>query len=202
MCRDLSHTNTKFMLRRWNVPDALTADWRPFAVWLIPEKNQAKYLSGILAYLSQEYKTPVFEPHCTLVSGRCTDIASVKSAVEAVSGNTRKITLKTHGITCTDDFFKTVLIELEVTAHLEQVFQNFKTAVPGIRTQSLYPHISLLYKDMDREKKEALADSLEIPLDEITFDTVKIMRPTDREKEWYAIDGWQTVSAYRIPDSL
>ncbi len=181
--------------------NALENRRQAFAVWLIPEKKQATYLSGIITYFAQEYESPVFKPHCTLISGKTADINAVKAIVAEVSRSVSKITMITADITCTDFFFRALAINLSVTSRLEQVFTGFRTAIPDNHSESLTPHISLLYKNLDESERAMLADT-EVPLDRITFDALKLVRPTDREREWYAVESWQTVSEHRLRNEL
>lgn len=175
------------------MPDALAADKQPFAVWLVPQKYLSVYLSGVIHYLCEEYETAPFEPHCTIVSGTTKNIHTVITETDSIVPNIQPVTCTVQEITCSESFFKTLFIRFRENSSLIQVFRNFKTSIPENHTESFSPHLSLLYKEMAFEKKEKIASNLEIPLQEIIFDSVKIVIPKNKKNTWYDISSWETV---------
>ncbi len=175
------------------MPDALALGKQPFAIWLVPQKDQSAYLSGIIHYLCEEYKAVPFEPHCTLVSGETNDVHTVITETNSITANIQPLTLTIQKINCSEAFFKTLYILFNENSSLMQVFQNFKTGITENQTDSFYPHLSLLYKKIALEKKEKIASNLEIPLLEIIFTSVKIVCPKNKRNSWYDISSWKTV---------
>ncbi len=178
--------------------DAVTAQKQPFAVWLTPEKNKAKYLSGVIHYVCNEYNATPFKPHLTLVSGITLDTNTLLEETESVLPDVIPIKLSIQKISCADDFFKTLFITFDENDLLIQIFQKCKTAITGNHTESFLPHVSLLYKEMALEEKQKIASNLEIPIHEIMFDTVQIVCPGNREKGWYDISRWETIFTRKL----
>ena len=178
--------------------DAVTSQKQPFAVWLTPEKNQSVYLSGVIHYLCNEHNAIPFKPHLTLVSGITENTNTLLEETVSVLSNVMPITLSMQEISCTDDFFKTIFISFNDNDLLIQIFQKFKAAVTGNHTESFLPHMSLLYKKMALEEKQKIASNLEIPIHEITLDTVQIVCPGNLRKGWYAISQWETIFTEKL----
>ncbi len=173
------------------MPDALASDEQPFAVWLVPQKDQSAYLSGVIHYLCEEHKADPFEPHCTVVSGITKDVPALITETERVLPKLQPVTLEVQKIACGNTLFKTLYVQFRENHLLLQMFKNLQAAIPENHTDSFSPHASLLYKEIPLEKRVTIAANLEIPLQETHFDSVKIIVP--RNNRWHDISSWETV---------
>lgn len=174
------------------MPDALIH--KPFAIWLTPQKEHADYCTGLIENLCVKLQTPVFTPHCTLVSGVSTDLNAISEKTEALLGDGFKpITLACKKISVSDDFFKAIYIECSKTIALINLFETFRTVIEETRANVLSPHLSLAYTNAELKVKKVLAATLVLQLSHVTFNSVSVVHPANPELGWYDIAHWNVL---------
>jgi 2'-5' RNA ligase len=186
-------------LRKRQLPDETGMINQAFAIWLVPEKKQARYLSGVISYLSQEHKGPCFEPHCTIASGVTATIMPIIDSVAKICLNTYPVTLTIDRIDSDEQFFMTLFLALRSAPTLVSLRAGCLAAFRENNTKPFFPHVSLLYAKMPLSQKKALAESLDIPLASIVFDTIKIISPENRTRGWFDITSWKTLFEMKLP---
>ena len=94
------------------------------SIWLIPAREDAQYIQAIINNLSTNYQAPVFSPHCTLYSPIDLPKAELKKILERSAKNMKSFYVKNIMISHTEDFWKTIFIELLRSSELEQLQQE------------------------------------------------------------------------------
>ncbi len=164
---------------------------QPFSLWLVPEKRDSDLLSGLIDTLSRQYNSIPFQPHLTVVSGRYSDLNGIKEQTIKVAEEFSTIRVTIKNISFSEHFFKTLYIEFEKSELLNNLFQIAKAIIKESYTKAFYPHASLLYKDMNINRKKELAHRVNLEMNNINFDKLEIVSPQNKEKEWHDISTWK-----------
>ena len=161
---------------------------QPFALWAIPTPSDRRWLAKIIQDFSQDYGTPVFEPHLTVYSGTVQSEESLEALLKTLQAQTKPFQLEVAGLDYTDRFLRTGFIALEPSDRLAQLYQNVRDALRQPIDYDLSPHLSLIYKQMSLEKKRLAMLRIVLSVQAITFDSLKIVMPG--AQGWEDIAGW------------
>ena len=152
-----------------------------FSIWLLPIDSDHNYLSKIIQSLSEEHDAPFFQPHCTLFSS-FSDIYSAKKIIDQIDLDFFDVELRR--ISQSSDIWKTVFIELKNSSQL----QNLNCLLKGLKDEDYLfsPHISLIYKLLDVNKRKKITQSLSIKKS-FSFGKISIVNTAGH------VESWETV---------
>ena len=152
-----------------------------FSIWLLPIDSDHNYLSKIIQSLSEEHDVPFFQPHCTLFSS-FSDIYSAKKIIDQIDLDFFDVEVRR--ISQSSDIWKTVFIELKNSSQL----QNSNCLLKGLKDEDylFYPHISLIYKLLDVNKRKKIIQSLSIKKS-FSFGKISIVNTAGH------VESWETV---------
>ena len=152
-----------------------------FSIWLLPIDSDHNYLSKIIQSLSEEHDAPFFQPHCTLFSS-FSDIYSAKKIIDQIDLDFFDVEVRS--ISQSSDIWKTVFIELKNSSQL----QNLNCLLKGLKDEDYLfsPHISLIYKLLDVNKRKKIIQSLSIKKS-FSFGKISIVNTMGH------VESWETV---------
>ena len=152
-----------------------------FSIWLLPIDSDHNYLSKIIQSLSEEHDAPFFQPHCTLFSS-FSDIYSAKKIIDQIDLDFFDV--EVSRISQSSDIWKTVFIELKNSSQL----QNLNCLSKGLKDEDYLfsPHISLIYKLLDVNKRKKITQSLSIKKS-FSFGKISIVNTMGH------VESWETV---------
>ncbi len=152
-----------------------------FSIWLLPIDSDHNYLSKIIQSLSEDHDAPFFQPHCTLFSS-FSDIYSAKKIIDQIDLDFFDVEVRS--ISQSSDIWKTVFIELKNSSQL----QNLNCLLKGLKDEDYLfsPHISLIYKLLDVNKRKKITQSLSIKKS-FSFGKISIVNTAGH------VESWETV---------
>jgi 2'-5' RNA ligase len=169
------------------------------AYWLIPSEPAHSFFQRIINDLARRYDAPVFEPHVTVHVG-----ADRPDAAEDALGNAARdcklIGLTPLGINQSGEFIKTLFVQFAMTAELRKINDLIREAANDSSQYELHPHLSLLYKNLAAPTRRELAASINVPLFEVTFDAIKVVRCVAPTESGADVEAWQVVAAASLSD--
>lgn len=131
------------------------ADQPVYSLWLKPEGAVYDRLSGLIEELAREFHSPVFEPHVTLLGGLNLNGSKIQEKLKKIAFKPVEIQLGHFG--CKDNLFQSFYLHVIN----DEVHQLRKQCERVFNKGGKYkPHLSLLYREMPRKQKEALANRL------------------------------------------
>ncbi len=131
-----------------------------YSLWLMPTGLTFDRLQVLITQLSEEYETPAFAPHVTLIGelNINKDTAILKTTELAAKLEPLHLTMRTAE--CYDEYFRCVFLKAEMTPALLQANAAAR-AIFGIHDQETFlPHLSLVYGDLDRRTKQKIVGEL------------------------------------------
>ena len=152
-----------------------------FSIWLLPIDSDHNYLSKIIQSLSEEHDAPFIQPHCTLFSS-FSDLYSAKKIIDQLDLDFFDVEVRR--ISQSSDIWKTVFIELKNSSQL----QNLNCLLKGLKDEDYLfsPHISLIYKLLDFNKRKKIIQSLSIKKS-FSFGKISIVNTAGH------VESWETV---------
>ena len=152
-----------------------------FSIWLLPIDSDNHYLSKIVQSLSEVYNATFFQPHCTLFSS-INNLKNAEKIIDHIDIDSFKVDV--NGINHSNHVWKTVFIDLKNTIQLQSLnllWKNFED-----EEYLFSPHISLIYKSLEMDKRKKIIQNLSIKKS-FSFDKIAIVNTTA------PVEYWETV---------
>ncbi|MDP3734745.1 MAG: 2'-5' RNA ligase family protein [Nanoarchaeota archaeon] len=164
-----------------------------YSLWLLPPPEQYKRLQRVISKLSQQYSTPLLEPHVTLYGRIIDEEAQIIDTIRELAGRLSPPLINFNGFSLWDEFFRSIFMEAERTAELEQAYQAAHTLFepflhPRYRGREFIPHLSLMYGNIPTEEKGKIIASLDRDLlTSFLVDNVSLYRLRQEPAEWVKV---------------
>ena len=170
---------------------------RIITYWLCPAEPAHSQLSAIIGDLAARFNAPVFEPHVTLYVTSADGVGAA-TVVEKVVKTRAPYRLTVRGIDYSDEFTKTLFVQFAPDRDVAGLSDELRRASASASDYKLNPHLSLIYRELDRDTKRGLATSLRLPFTEVVFSSVKaVLSPgTIRSRE--DVEAWRVVAERRL----
>ncbi len=133
-----------------------------FVIWFLFDKLDHEYISKIIKKLSQKYNSPFFIPHLTshgIIKEGIEEIDKV--ILDSIKG-VKPFSIEKNKISFSDDFWKTLFIDISSNKELEKINKKLKENLPLVQKYDFNPHISLIYKNLEINEKKKLVKKLTI----------------------------------------
>jgi 2'-5' RNA ligase len=169
------------------------------SVWLVPAEPEREDLKLLIERLAQEYQAPVFDPHITLYNATVPQnlLEETMQALGQAVAQNYAFTLNSPRLGYTEQFFKTLFLEIEPQTELTTLQQAIEKVLNQYGSYEFNPHLSLLYKEMPDEEKAQLANNLIVPQ---TFRAgeVRIVEPGNPAQDWRTIETWRALEHFAL----
>ena len=163
------------------------------AYWLIPAEPAHSFFQGAINDLARRYEAPLFEPHVTIHVG-ANHIDAAEHALSKAARECQSVTVKALGIDYSDEFIKTLFVQFALNTKLQQLNAIVRSAAEDSSDYKLNPHLSLLYKKIPPVVRSELADSINVPFSEVTFNALQAVRcilPTQNRTD---VEAWRAIT--------
>ncbi len=168
-----------------------------FHLFIEPAPPLAEELSSLIKKLAAEYGGPVFPPHVTLIAGIPAgseeDIAAKARAVAGALAPTR-LTLGETG--AEDAYFKALYFKIKETEEMNAYHALAKRAFGMEEDDGYMPHLSLLYGNYPRARKEHITRTLPA-LDRVSFlaDRISLYKTEGKPANWQKLGEFALAAA-------
>ena len=161
-----------------------------YAVLFLFEKNDEEYLSQIISKLSNQYGTPIFTPHVTVYGLVDTSLEELdKIVLDSIDG-TKSFNIKKNTISFSDYLGKTLFIDFNSNASMIKINKHLTKHLSKFSKYEFKPHASLIYKEMNNEEKQRLANNLEIK-NSFKITDIVIQEFPERIEDWKIVREYQ-----------
>jgi 2'-5' RNA ligase len=164
------------------------------AYWLIPAEPSRSFFQGLINDLARRYNAPLFEPHVTVHVG----VNRADAAEKAISKAAREcqpVKLKVLEIDHSAVFIKTLFVQFAPNRKLQRLSTIIFSGAQDSSLYELNPHLSLLYKKIPAELRAELADSINVPFLEVTFDALQAVRCVSPTQSRADVEAWRVIAA-------
>jgi len=130
------------------------------SIWLMPTGRTFEELSGIISRLSDQYTTPRFPPHVTLVEGLTGEEQDLSSRTMRLASHIRPFQITLTTLDYLDEYFRCLFFHVEESPALLETAQAARKLFHQGRDSRFMPHLSLMYGDLDPATKRQIVHSL------------------------------------------
>ena len=165
-----------------------TRSLHEYSLWLEPKGEKYDQLKNIIVDLSIATRSPLFDPHLTLLGGITMPVEKIIEKIKILAERSRAITLSLIATHSGDFYYKSIFLECEKTESL----MNLNKEAQKIFSQPFEynPHLSLLYSDVSQTKKDMLIEKINrkliLPLN-FVVDTISLWEAFGPADKWQKI---------------
>jgi hypothetical protein len=164
--------------------------------WLIPTVAPHSLFASVISTLASRFDAPLFEPHVTVYAGR-KGAEDPSQTLRAALAGCKPVRLSVRGIQSANEFTRAVFVQLEPSPEFSRLKSRLQAAAGG-EEYELNPHLSLIYKTMNRETKREIADSISLPFASVVFDLAKAVISPAEIKSRQNVEAWRVVAEQKL----
>ena len=159
-----------------------------YCIWLTFDASD---LTEIIIKLARKYNSPVFLPHCTLVSKTDISLPKLKSAIINLISKYKPIEVHPVKIGYTNNLWRALYINLKEKQILTK-WHEYVCDLLSINYDNDYlPHISLMYNTVSLREKKRISHKIQL---NSVYNIQSIQIIDCGEK----VDNWRTVFVLKI----
>lgn len=126
------------------------------SIWLMPTGRVYDELSVTISQLSNQYSTPSFPPHVTLVEGLTGNERELSSTTEQLASRIRPFEIALSTIDYLDEYFRCLFLRIEESPALLEANRAARMIFHQERDPGFVPHLSLMYGNLDLQTKRQI----------------------------------------------
>jgi hypothetical protein len=165
--------------------------------WLIPAEPARTYFASVISELAARFDAPLFEPHMTVYATTMGN-ENVAELLEQAVAQSQAYALLVAGVDFSDEFTKTVFVQLEPNEAVTRLSASFRQASTMKNEYQINPHLSLIYKTMPPETKAEIAHSVALPFQEVRFESAKAVISPAEIKSREDVEAWRVVASQKL----
>lgn len=158
---------------------------RRYSLWLLPPPAVRERFGALIARLSERLGTPRFAPHLTLAGGTFASAEEPLARVAALAARRPPVLVRLGEAACTDAYFRCLFVRAERTPALDALHRAAAEALGEPPDPDFMPHLSLVYGDLARERKEAILAEIGRRFDvDFVADQLALYAPEGEPETW------------------
>jgi len=110
----------------------------------------------------------------------------LENVIAASIDKIKPFTVEKEKIDFSEDFWKSIFILIKKNQELEKIHSRLAKNLNEFALYDFISHISLVYQNLEKEKKIRIIETLEIK-NEFTIDKISILKFSQNIKEWEII---------------
>ena len=164
-----------------------------YSLWLMPLGAINQKFSQLIAQLAEQYSSPTFPPHVTLIGSIQADEQEITSKAEEVASKIRPFVMKLTDVDYTNSYYRALFVKVKPSANLLAAYQVARNILLDDQETSYMPHLSLLYADFAPEKKKQIVEHIDNRfMDEFEVDTLYLYLTEG------AVGDWRKIGAFPL----
>lgn len=165
-----------------------------YSVWIVPASDTSAYeqLEQTIKKYAQRYEdAPRFEPHVTVLGGIEGDQSVLEENVRSLTESQVSFDIDFTKVQCSTTRHQCVFLLVKPSIELLSLRQILSESF-GMSGKMYVPHLSLIYSDMNIEKRLEVVDSIGLSSLPRTahIDTVALVKTTGGAPEWKLIETY------------
>lgn len=165
-----------------------------YSIWLVPKGAAYGKLSGLISRIAEEYGTPKFVPHVSLIADIVGEENEVVSKTEKLSSEIKPFNIKLTEADYSDGYFKSLFIKGEKSKELLEANLKAREIFDKGATGEYSLHLSLMYSsNIASAVKEKIILKIGREFN-ISFEAQTISLYIAEE----GTDGWRKVGEFKL----
>lgn len=161
---------------------------KEYSLWLIPSGVAYNRLEKVISSLSQQYSTPYFIPHLTIIGDLTESEDKLIEKAKELAACIPVFEVNLNIINFSANYFKAMFIRANRTTQLIQFNAKARKIFGSTRTTDYNPHISLMYGESNAiiKRKVTIEIGNSFPL-KFKIDNFYLFNLNGEIKDWHPI---------------
>ena len=166
------------------------------SLWLVPEHSRETRLAKIIDGLSEEWGTPRFAPHVTLLGNLRGSEREILAEAECLAAELEPVPLRSLELGWSDQFYRAFYLVVQKQPALLRAHAAAADAFRRAPEREYFPHLSLAYGDLNEEQRRQARSAVGQDFGSCRAERLDVVRTTGPP------ESWETLAAYplRRPD--
>jgi len=159
-----------------------------YSLWLMPGGEVATRLRKLIARLSNEYSTPRFEPHVTLVGELGLPKAKAIERTKKLAARIEPLEVKLSEVAHLDQYFRCVFIKGYTTRDLMNANSIARVLFEQKNAEEYTPHLSLVYGILNSHTRQRIITDVGDRMDiEFFANEIYLYYTGGQPKNWHRV---------------
>lgn len=132
-----------------------------YALWLRPFGDAAFQLKQRIKKLSEQFQTPVFEPHVTLLSGLKRGETELIQLTDTLAKSLSPFHIELTEADYHDHYYQSLFIHVKRTTAFVKAQETAEKLFDCVSDVKYRPHVSLMYGDISTEEKNKVLNKMD-----------------------------------------
>jgi 2'-5' RNA ligase len=175
-----------------------TTEKRRGAFWLLPTREDSRQLQEKIDTYADRLGTPRFEPHLTLLVRPIGEIGDPHTTLDRLAETTNPFSLATPGLPQWGPLYnQAFVLPFSRTPELDKLVMSLhpQHQVPN----DYFPHISLIYANLDEAQGAQLAREYIAELQTVHFDRIAAIGIGPRCRCDADVAAWEKLATAQLP---
>ena len=160
---------------------------RGYSLWLMPSGNEYEQLSAMIRKLNKAHKTPLFEPHVTLLGGLQEKESGIVARTKKLAEILEPFTIDLTQIEYRNEYFRCLFYRVEKTTDLTNAYARTCDIFRISEGKDYMPHLSLMYGDIPRAMKEKTIAKINLHVSTFTVEHVDLVLTDGTVEDWHKV---------------
>lgn len=174
---------------------SMASERNKYSIWFGARGEAEEQLQELIDTLAQEYKTPSFPPHISVVANifaTGAEFQEVKYATERLARELESFTARLSRLSYLDEEFRSLFYIAE-SDKFEEMYDVAARYFPQVREEhfAAMPHLSVLYGDFDRTTKEKIITEYQTEPIELTIDVMDLYLTNAPVSTWERVHRFE-----------
>jgi 2'-5' RNA ligase len=162
-----------------------------YHLWVIPSGRAHDLLAGTIVKLSDQYRSPCFSPHVTLLGHLPGTEAEILSRAKMLARRLRPFQIDLTKAGTTDQYFQCLFLYVDCTVAIRDAHIQAVTMFSMADASPYTPHLSLMYGHFPGDLREQAASALPTSLKlEFVVNRLEVIRAGSEDPpDWITIES-------------
>jgi 2'-5' RNA ligase len=135
-------------------------DGKTFSLWLVPSGETYQSLASLISDLSEEYHSPCFPPHVTLLGSLHDSYENLKLKSSRLGARLTTYRINLMSVEYTNEYFRSLFIKVEETEDVLRANLTAREIFDRSTDPKYSPHLSILYGILSSTTKQSIIEKL------------------------------------------
>jgi 2'-5' RNA ligase len=131
-----------------------------YSLWLLLPRPAQERFQALIATLSARLGTPAFEPHITLLGGLTGAEEDLRQRTRALACAIKSFEVRLLEAAWLDEYYRCLFVEVALSRALHAAHEAAGRHFDRRLDAGFYPHLSLVYGNLEEKEKEAILDDI------------------------------------------
>ena len=157
-----------------------------YSIWLTLEKDSRSSYRDLIIKLSKRFKSPSFEPHCTIYDRLDIDLDNIKPVIANLAKTRNQFSTTVKRLKSGKSKWKSLYLSINNNEEIKFLYGECKKKFGSSRKYAFDPHLSIAYGLYDSESIHNATKNIIIPK-YLAFSGIAIVKTGENITKWETV---------------